>query len=76
MPTVLRHGGFRFYMWPNDHHPPHVHVEYGGDVALIDIERLAVRGKPTMRAPDIARATALVFENTDLLLDHWRKLHA
>ena len=63
-------------MWPNDHHPPHVHVEYAGDIAVIDIEPLAVRPKATMRPPDIARAIALVLENRDVLLDHWRKLHA
>jgi hypothetical protein len=76
MPTVLRHGGFRFYMWPNDHHPPHVHAEYAGEVAVIDIDTLAVRPRPTMRTADIARAAALVLENRDLLLAHWRKLHA
>lgn len=63
-------------MWPNDHHPPHVHIEYAGDLAVIDIDRLAVRPRPTMRTPDIARAIALVLEHRDLLLDHWRKLHA
>lgn len=26
MPTVLRIGGLRFVIWPNDHDPAHVHV--------------------------------------------------
>ena len=26
MPTVLRIGGLRFVIWPNDHGPAHVHV--------------------------------------------------
>ena len=26
MPTVLRVGGLRFVIWPNDHDPAHVHV--------------------------------------------------
>ena len=76
MPTVLRHGGFRFYMWPNDHRPPHVHAEYAGEVAVIEIEGLAVRPGATMRVPDIAHATRLVLENQELLLDHWKRLHA
>ena len=26
MPTVLRIGGLRVVIWPNDHRPAHVHV--------------------------------------------------
>jgi Domain of unknown function (DUF4160) len=26
MPTILRIGGLRFVIWPNDHDPAHVHV--------------------------------------------------
>ncbi len=63
-------------MWPNDHRPPHVHVEYAGEVAVIQIESLIVRPDTKMRVPDIARAMALVLENRQLLLDHWRRLHA
>ena len=76
MPTVLRHDGFRFFMWPNDHRPPHVHVEYAGEVAVIQVESLAVRPDTKMRVPDISRAVALVLEDRQLLLAHWRRLHA
>lgn len=76
MPTVLRQNGFRYFMWANDHRPPHVHVEYAGDLAVIEIETLAVRANPTMRTPDIARAAAVVLENRELLLNKWRQFHA
>jgi hypothetical protein len=29
-------------MFYNDHNPPHFHVEYSGDIALIDIHNLSV----------------------------------
>ena len=34
MPTVLRHGPYRFYFYSNDSHEPvHVHVERDADVS-------------------------------------------
>jgi Domain of unknown function (DUF4160) len=76
MPTVLRHGGFRFYIWPNDHRPPHVHVEYAGETAVIRIESLEIPGPTKMRVADLSRAIALVIEHREMLLEQWRKLHA
>lgn len=36
MPTVLRHGPYRFYFYSNDaDEPVHVHVERDGDVAKV-----------------------------------------
>ena len=34
MPTVLRFGGLRVVVYPNDHRPPHVHVISGGCEAV------------------------------------------
>jgi len=34
MPTVLRIGGFRFVIYPNDHRPPHIHVIGQGHEAV------------------------------------------
>ncbi|MBC7792366.1 MAG: DUF4160 domain-containing protein [Clostridia bacterium] len=33
MPNLLRANGVRFFVWSNDHDPPHVRAEYAGRVA-------------------------------------------
>lgn len=37
MPTVLLIFGMRFFFYPNDHEPIHVHVEYQGGYAKIQV---------------------------------------
>jgi Domain of unknown function (DUF4160) len=37
MPTVLRLGGLRVTIYPNDHRPAHVHVIGGGREAVFDL---------------------------------------
>jgi len=76
MPTVHREGGFRFYMWPNDHRPPHVHVEYAGGDAVIELASLDFRAVHDLRLPDLTRAVCIVRDNRETLLQHWRKIHA
>jgi hypothetical protein len=62
MPEICRFYGIVIKMYFDDHNPPHFHAEYAGDVALIDVNTLAVFSG---RLP--ARAQALVTE--------WAKLH-
>lgn len=59
MPVVLRVDGFAFGFFAREHDPAHVHVRHGGEVAIIEIESGFVR-RSTLRAPDLARASALV----------------
>ncbi len=37
MPTVLFIFGIRFFFYPNDHEPIHVHIEYQGKSAKIQV---------------------------------------
>ena len=37
MPSVLRFGGMRVVVYPNDHRPPHVHVIGKGHEAVFDL---------------------------------------
>lgn len=37
MPTVLFIFGIRFFFYPNDHEPVHVHVQYQGKSAKIQV---------------------------------------
>ena len=42
MPELCRFLGVVIYINFGDHPPPHVHVQYGGSEALIDIEAIAL----------------------------------
>ena len=37
MPTVLFIFGIRFFFYPNDHEPIHIHIEYQGKSAKIRV---------------------------------------
>jgi len=71
MPVVLRVGGFAFGFFANEHEPAHVHVRYGGTLAVIEIESGRVRQVEHMRDPDLARARALVAEHRQTLTAAW-----
>ena len=70
MPVVLRVNGFAFGFFTREHDPPHVHVRYGGRVAIIEIETGHVRHS-ALRVPDLARAGALVRIHRDELRVAW-----
>jgi len=37
MPTILRFAGYRVVIYPNDHHPEHVHVIGKGTEAVFEV---------------------------------------
>jgi len=42
MPELCRFRNIRIYLAPDDHNPPHFHVECGKESAAIDIRRLSM----------------------------------
>ena len=51
MPEISRFFGITVQMYYNDHEPPHFHVRYSGQKALIDIATLGLlRGSLSPRA--------------------------
>lgn len=62
MPTILLIFGMRFFFYPNDHEPMHVHVEYQGQMCKIQfypdievIENHGLKSKALRRAVDTVR---------------------
>ena len=47
MPTVLRIGGLRVVIWPNDHRPAHVHVKGADGEAVFNLH--CPGGPPALR---------------------------
>ncbi|MGN0223877.1 MAG: DUF4160 domain-containing protein [Muribaculaceae bacterium] len=75
MPTVLFIFGIRFFFYPNDHEPIHIHVEYQGKSAKIkvfpDIELIENNG---LKAQTIKKAIdAVVFYQEDIIAE-WHKV--
>jgi len=79
MPTVLRIGGLRYVIWPNDHDPPHVHVFSANAEAKIELgepdghSRLIENRR--MTRSDLSKALKGAFENRSLLMEKWREIH-
>ncbi len=76
MPTVLRLGGLRFVVYPNDHSPAHVHVHGPGWVVVVNLQGPAVRevvGPCAQR--EATRVLALTVEHRAALLEAWRRFH-
>lgn len=72
MPEISRFFGIIIAMFYNDHPPPHFHVRYGGQRAVIGIEDLAL-----LHGSLSPRVLGLVVEWAALhrreLLDNWNR---
>lgn len=70
MPEISRFYGTIITMQYNDHPPPHFHVRYGGQKALVGIETLTV-----LRGELSARVMGMVIEWASIhgpeLLENW-----
>lgn len=79
MPTVLRFGGLRVVVYPNDHRPAHVHVIGQGHEAVFELN--GSKGIVTLRENygfsrrDLARIERELIENLAMLLREWGEIH-
>ena len=74
MPTLKAFRDCRIAMYPRDHAPPHVHVEFrDGDRCTVDIRTLKVRGSVRPRSR-LAGPLAWIASRTDRLLARWLEL--
>ena len=75
MPEICRIGRLVITMWPNDHWPPHFHVEHARGDAMIRIDPVRLlegRLRPSERRTIQAWAQAHKVE----LLANWERLRA
>jgi hypothetical protein len=74
LPEICRFFGIIITMNYNDHPPPHFHVRYGGQKALIGIQTLALlRGKLSPRVFGLVMEWAS-FHQTELM-ENWELAH-
>jgi hypothetical protein len=79
MPTVLRIGGFRVAVYPNDHRPAHVHVIGNGHEAVFELNcpsgPVALRENYGFSQRDLARIEEVLLQNLAALCSAWRNIH-
>lgn len=75
MPTVLRIGGLRVVIYPNDHPPAHVHVLGPGWVVVINLIDPEVREVINCSEHEARRALRLIAGHQDELMDAWNRFH-
>jgi hypothetical protein len=70
MPEISRFFGIIVTMYYNDHPPPHFHVRYGQQKAIISIQSLEIlEGKLSSRVLGFIKEWAL--EHQSELLENW-----
>ena len=75
MPEISRFFGIIVFMYFDEHNPPHFHVRYGEDRAVISINDLKLmEGKIPKRA--LALVLEWANEHRDELLKNWNSLEA
>lgn len=70
MPEISRFFGIVIAMYYNDHAPPHFHVRYGGEKAIISITGLSLlEGGLSPKALSLVREWAAL--HLDELMENW-----
>ncbi|BCL37248.1 DUF4160 domain-containing protein [Nostoc sp. MS1] len=71
MPEICRFLGIIITMYYNDHPPPHFHVRYNQQKAIIEIESLTIlEGQLTPRVRDLVIEWATLHKSE--LLENWQ----
>lgn len=74
-------GGITVVLHPNDHPPPHVHVRFRSDPNLdlrmsIETGELLDNNAPVGWSKRIRKATRIILDQTDLLMERWTEMQA
>lgn len=73
MPEISRFFGIIIFMYFDEHNPPHFHVKYGEERAVLSINELKVmEGKLSRRALSLVLEWAN--EHRQELMDNWNSL--
>jgi len=74
MPTVLRLGPYRFFIYAGDRdEPPHIHVERDEREAKFWIDPVRLARSHGFAANEINKIEKMVVENQQALLESWNE---
>jgi hypothetical protein len=72
MPTILRHGRWRFFFYSNEgSEPAHVHAESAGGTAKLWLTPVALVRSSGLKPGDLREVERLVRLHRKLLLEAW-----
>ena len=72
MPTVLRHGPYRFFFYSSDRfEPQHVHVERDNNVAKFWLDPIRMEISGNFKRAEIRDIERVIVENQTRLLESW-----
>ena len=76
MPTVLRHGPFRFYFHSHEpNEPPHVHVDRDDSSAKFWLQPIGLARNLGFRSHELRDIERIVTEHQAVLLEAWNGYH-
>ena len=79
MPSVVRFGGLRVVVYPNDHRPAHVHVMGKGHEAIFNFNcptgPVELRENYGFSGRELGRIQQELSGNLGQLCDAWEKIH-
>jgi uncharacterized protein DUF4160 len=79
MPTILRIGGLRVAVYPNDHRPAHVHVIGNGCEAVFRLScpsgPVGLRENYGFSRREVASIGAALQRNIETLCTEWERIH-
>jgi hypothetical protein len=79
LPTVLRLGGLRVVVYPNDHRPAHVHVIGRGCEAVFNLNCPAgpveLRENYGFSRSEIAKTASMLGDHLNKLCSEWERIH-
>lgn len=79
MPTVLRLGGVRVLIYPDDHRPRHVHVFAGGHEAVFNLNcpkgPVRLRDNKGFPLVETRRLSTTLTPHVTMLCEAWETIH-
>jgi hypothetical protein len=77
MPTVLRVGRFRFYIFSNEgQEPPHIHIKAGDDQAKFWLEPIVLAANYGFAARELNEIEQIIIDHQAELLEAWHDYFA
>jgi uncharacterized protein DUF4160 len=79
VPTVLRLGGLRVVIYPNDHRPVHIHVVGSDAEAVFNLDGpsgpVTVRENFGFSRPEVTRIERALLSHVEQLYRAWEEIH-
>ena len=71
MPTIFEIFGLRFFLYSDEHLPIHIHVEYGGNDAKIEIATRKVVKNRGLKPRELKQAVQLIEMYEQEIIAKW-----